>query len=348
MEIFKIHPQAGTRRGLQVHAKAQGRPRGIYHRARRRLSHGQADGGHYRVRGRILLGKSCRRSSAWYARGRLQGLLGRQPGALRLQEADGPGRCQEASHPGTGPGHLPGGSANLQPGRVWERHPGHHPHPERRGHRQPHRQTLVKERRPHHPQKRGLHRHFALGRRSQGQGRPGQGREGVPRPCLQDPVPQGEPADEFPRSQEGPSPPRGKLLPAQRPGQVSRMYPCHVRPGLQGRQVRLLRLPVSDETGQRGLRLPQAECPQVRGNGGWQDSRERAHRVQHPGAGQAGGRRDGRHRQGTAPAPGDRRGGTVRREAAAGTALQPGGDHRPGYRGLQATHQGPQGTAGET
>ncbi len=223
MEIFQIHPKTRTCRGLQVHAPAQGHPRRLHHRARRRLPHRQADGGHHRVRGRVLLGESCRRSQAGNARGRLPWLLGRQPGALRLQEADGPGRCQEASHPGTGPGHLPGGSAHLQPGRVWERHPGHHPHPERRGYRQPHRQAMVQERRPHHPQKRGLHRNPSLGRRRQRQGRPSSGREGVPRPRHQGPVPQGQQADEFPRPQEGPSPPGGKFLPAQRPGQVPRL-----------------------------------------------------------------------------------------------------------------------------
>ena len=121
------------------------------------------------------------------------------------------------------------------------------------GHRQPHRQALVQERRPHHPEKRSLHRHFGLGRRRQGQGRAGQGGQGFPRHRHQVPVPQGEQADEFPRPQEGASPPSGKLLPSERAGQVPRLLPGHVRPGLQERQVRLLRLPIIDETGQRGL-----------------------------------------------------------------------------------------------
>ena len=89
-----------------------------------------------------------------------------------------------------------------------------------------------------------------------------------------------------------------------------------VRPGLQGRAVRLLRLPVPDEAGQRGLRLPPAQRPQVRGDGGGEDSGERAHRVHIREPGQAGGRGDGRHRPGAAPAAGDRRGGAGRREAA--------------------------------
>ena len=53
----------------------------------------------------------------------------------------------------------------------------------------------------------------------------------------------------LPRPQEGPSPSGRKLLPAQRLGQVPRLPSGHVRPGLQGREVRLLRLPVPDETG---------------------------------------------------------------------------------------------------
>ena len=61
---------------------------------------------------------------------------------------------------------------------------------------------------------------------------------------------------------------------------------------------------------------PEAERKALRGDGGGEDSGERAHRVQHPGAGQAGGRGDGRHRPGAAPAAGDRRGGAGRREAA--------------------------------
>ncbi len=51
VEILPLHPQAGARRRLQVHAPAQGRPGGLHHRARRRLTHGQAHGGHHRERG---------------------------------------------------------------------------------------------------------------------------------------------------------------------------------------------------------------------------------------------------------------------------------------------------------
>ena len=282
MEIFEIHSQAGARRGLQVHAAAQGRSRGLHHRARRRFPHRQADGGHHRVRGRVLLRKSCGRSSARDAGGRLPGLLGRQPGALRLPQADGPGRSEEASHPGTGSGHLPRGPTHLRYGRGRTRHPGHHPRSQQRWHRQPYRQALVQERRPHHTEKRGLHRHPSLGRGCQGQGRPGSSGEGLSWPDLQDPVSQGQQADELPRPQEGPSPPRRKLLPSERPGQVQDLRTGHIRPGLQGREVRLLRLPIPDEAWQRGLRLPQAQRPQVRGDGGGEDPGECPHRVQHP------------------------------------------------------------------
>ncbi len=118
-------------------------------------------------------------------------------------------------------------------------------------------------------------------------------------------------------------------------------------PGLQERQVLLLRLPVPDEARQRGLRRPQAQCPPLRRVGRRQDSLQHPHRVQHPRAGEAGGRGDGRHRQGAAPAAGDHRVGTCGREAQAGTALRPGGDHRPGHRRFQAPYPRPPGAAGE-
>ena len=35
VEILQVHPQAGARRRLQVHAAAQGHPRGVHHRAGR-------------------------------------------------------------------------------------------------------------------------------------------------------------------------------------------------------------------------------------------------------------------------------------------------------------------------
>ena len=54
LEVQPVHPQEGARRRLQVHAPAQGCPRGLHHRARRRHPHRQADGGHHRERGRVL------------------------------------------------------------------------------------------------------------------------------------------------------------------------------------------------------------------------------------------------------------------------------------------------------
>ena len=175
--------------------------------------------------------KSSGGSSTGNAGGRLPGLLGRQPGALRLSQADGPGRGQEAPHIGARSGLISRSAAHSRYGLGRTGHPGHYPHPERRGHRQPHRPALVQERRPHHPEKLGLHRHPSLGRRRQGQGRPGPGGEGFSWPDLEDPVPQGEQADEFPRPQEGSPPPRGKLIPPQRPGQVPQLQngPCPPR-----------------------------------------------------------------------------------------------------------------------
>ena len=54
LEVLPLHPQAGARRRLQVHAPAQGRPRRLHHRARRRHAHRQTHGGHHRERGRVL------------------------------------------------------------------------------------------------------------------------------------------------------------------------------------------------------------------------------------------------------------------------------------------------------
>ena len=72
--------------------------------------------GHHREFGRILLGKSCHRGLAGNAGGRFPGLLGFQPRPLRLQPGHGPGRTQEAPHPGDQPGYIPHHQAHLQPG----------------------------------------------------------------------------------------------------------------------------------------------------------------------------------------------------------------------------------------
>ncbi len=192
------------------------------------------------------------------------------------------GRGQEAAHAGTRSGHCARGGAHLRHGRGRQGNPGHHPDPQRRGHRQPHRQALVQERRPHHPQERGVYRNPGLGHDCEGKGGPGAGGEGLPRHRLQGPVQAGEPEAALPRSQAEPPPQGGKHVPPQRPGQVQGVQPGALRPGRQERQVRLLRLSVGDEAGQWGLRRPQAQRPALRGDGGGEDSRERAHRVQHP------------------------------------------------------------------
>ena len=62
--------------------------------------HRQADGGHHRERGRILLGKSCSRSCAGYAGSRVKGLLPGLQGTLRLQPHQGQRRGDGPSHPG--------------------------------------------------------------------------------------------------------------------------------------------------------------------------------------------------------------------------------------------------------
>ena len=103
------------------------------------------------------------------------------------------------------------------------------------GDRQPHRQALVQERRPHHPPKRDVHRNPGLGRRRQGQGRPGASGEGLPRHRLQEPVPTGEPETALPRSHEGTSPQGGKHLSPQRAGPVQGVQPRPFRPRRQER-----------------------------------------------------------------------------------------------------------------
>ena len=100
LEILAIHPQAGARRGLQVHAPQAGHQGNLHHRARRRLPHRQADGGHHREPGRILLGKSCPGGFAGNAGGRLPWLLDFHLLPLRLPEGAGPGRSQEAPQAG--------------------------------------------------------------------------------------------------------------------------------------------------------------------------------------------------------------------------------------------------------
>ena len=105
LEVLKVHQEAGARRRLQVDAPQAGHPRGLHHRARRRFPHRQAHGGHHRERGRILQRKSCPRSRPGHEGSRFPRLLGRQQGSLRLQQAHGAGRSQEAALPRTRSGH---------------------------------------------------------------------------------------------------------------------------------------------------------------------------------------------------------------------------------------------------
>ena len=228
------------------------------------------------------------------AGGRVQRLLGRQHYPLRLQQGHGEGRGQEAPHAGTRPGHIPRRQAHLRPGGGRKGDAEHHPHPERRGHRQPCGKALVQERSPLHPQERGLHGGYGVGQYGQGQGRAGAGGEGVPRHSLQGPVPPRSQADALPRSQ-GRQPPEGQqLLPAKRAGQVPQVQPGAQRPGRQERPIRLLRVPVPHQAGQRGLRLSQAQRQTLRGTGRRQDSLQHPHRGEHHRPGEGRGRGDGR------------------------------------------------------
>ena len=99
--------------------------------------------------------------------------------------------------------------------------------------------------------------------------------------------------DALPRTQGQPPPKGGKLLPAQRTGQVQDLQQGALRPGLQERPVLLLRLPVDHEARQRRLRFPQAQRPELRGAGRGEDSLQHPHREQHPRPGEGGGRGDG-------------------------------------------------------
>ena len=86
LEVLPLHTQARARRRIQVHAQTQGREGRIHHRARRRLRHRKAHGGHHRERGRVLLGESRPRGLAGDERGRLTRLLGRPQRPLRLPQ----------------------------------------------------------------------------------------------------------------------------------------------------------------------------------------------------------------------------------------------------------------------
>ena len=148
-----------------------------------------------------------------------------------------------------------------------------------------------------------------MGHDSQGQGRAGAGGKGVSRHRHQGPVPPRQEADALPRSQ-GRQPPKGQqLIPAERTGQVPQVQQGAQRTGRQERPVRLLRLPVPHQAGQRGLRLSQAQRPTLRGAGRRQDSLQHPHREEHHRAGQGRGRGDGRRGRRATQEAGDHRGG---------------------------------------
>ena len=185
MEIFEVHPQAGARCGLQVHAAQAGYQSNFHHRARRRLSHRQADGGHHRERGRILLRKSCRRGQAGDAGSRLPGFLGLHLRPLRLPEGAGPGRGQETPEAGAGPARRRRGATHLPVGLAGNQHPGHHQDPEPGRSRRPPTGTLDQDHHPPDSHQRDLYGNLGLGHEGQGQRASGAGGGRLPSHRLQ-------------------------------------------------------------------------------------------------------------------------------------------------------------------
>ena len=137
LEVLPVHPQAGARCCLQVHAPAQGSPRRLHHRARRRHPDGQAHGGHHRERGRVLQREPGPGGHQGDAGSCLPRLLGHQQDTLRLQSGHGAGRGQEEAHPGTRPRRLPGRQTHLRHGGGRNGDAAHRQGPQRRGDRQP-------------------------------------------------------------------------------------------------------------------------------------------------------------------------------------------------------------------
>ena len=89
-----------------------------------------------------------------------------------------------------------------------------------------------------------------LGRKRQGQRRPGAGGEGVSRHHHQGAVAERREASELPCTQVEPPPKSRKLLPAQRPRQVQDVQHAAHRPVPPERQVLLLRLSVEHQARQ--------------------------------------------------------------------------------------------------
>ena len=205
-----------------------------------------------------------------------------------------------------GPGHLPGGETHFRYGRIRQGHPGYHPHPERRGHRQPHRPVWAKN---------GVHiilRNEAYtgtlvwGEGAKDKGEPVRVEKAFPAIVSKT---QFRKVNRQMRSR------------APRKAHPRRVGSSYLLSGLV--KCRACRRAMSGQDSKGGkfayyvcqslmkrgsgaCGLSQAERKALRGDGGGEDSGERAHRVQHPGVGQAGGRGDGRHRPGAAAAAGNR------------------------------------------
>ena len=116
-----------------------------------------------------------------------------------------------------------------------------------------------------------------LGRKRQGQRRPGAGGEGASRHHHQGAVAARREASELPRTQVQPPAKSRKLLPAQRPHQVQDVQHAAHRQVRPERQVLLLRLLVEHQARQGRLQDSHAQHPPLRGAGGQQDSLQHSH-----------------------------------------------------------------------
>ena len=229
--------------------------------------------------------------------GRLPGLLDGQPHPLRLQPRHGARRRQEAAHPGTGPRRRPGGAAHLRPGRGRHRDAQDHPAPSTtRASPAPPASSGPRTASTSSSETMSIRGTLVWGAR-------GKDKDKVEPVRIEKAFPAIVSKAQFRRvnrlmHSRAPKrthpPPGGQHLPAQRAGQVPPVQAGALRPGRQERPVRLLRLPVPDQAGQRRLRFPQAQRAALRGTGGGEDSLQHPHREQHRQPGQGGGRGDGR------------------------------------------------------
>ena len=198
-------------------------------------------------------------------------------------------------------------------------------HPQRRGHRQPHRQALVQERRPHHPETNEAYTGTLVwGTDAKDKADPVRVEKAFPAIVSKARVPPREPEAALPRSQEEP-PPQQWGAPTCSVALV-RCKACNRALSGQDAKSGKFAYYVCQSLLKRGSGTcddPQAQRQAAsRRSGRGQDSGERAHRVQHPDVGEAGGRGDGRRGQGAAAEAGNHRGGAGGREAQVGTALR--------------------------